>query len=127
MRHQKDTRLTEHDLKAKVDGLFKRFVKEGRPFAFKKNWGGKFAGGGEPDYTGCAIGRFFQLEIKSPKLAPEVVASRVTAGQRARINAYHRAGAESLVSNDYDEIVRFTQRLLGLGRMDVLRGASVDE
>ena len=52
----------------------------------RKRWGSQMAAAGDPDLTGCYLGRHFELEVKTHN-------GRLTRIQEVRLEEWRRAGA----------------------------------
>lgn len=81
---------------------------QGDALRFRKNWGGRLAGAGEPDYTGCAAGRYWAVELKHPGLASAVPSP----SQAVILGDIEQAGGKCLVTNRIDEAVEFIDTML---------------
>lgn len=102
--------MNERGLKNRFHKWLKELVLAGAPLAFHKNHGTKFSGAHEPDYTGCAKGQFWAIELKNP--SEKLSLKKVTPGQIGRLREYERAGARVLVTNDLARAQKHVSDLL---------------
>lgn len=105
---------TEHELTRRVVSYMRSLQKAGKPLWFKKNFGGGFGAGFSsahtPDFTGCANGRFFAIELKNPSF--ENPSDHLTPGQRLSLMSIQRAGGATLCCNRLEDVVSFLTNLL---------------
>lgn len=101
----------QRGLKGDVHKMLTRMAAEGAPIRFRKNWGGRLTGSGEPDYTGCARGRYWALELKHPGL-DEVAGSTPSPAQGVILAQIRRAGGVTCVTNRIEVAQEFILGLL---------------
>lgn len=98
-------------LKREFQKFLVRRKAEGALLRFRKNWGGRIAGAGEPDFTGCARGLYWAVELKHPGMSDEM-GSTPSPAQRVVIDDIVRAGGRALVTNKLDVACRFIEGML---------------
>lgn len=100
----------QHNLKSQFHAFLTRRKAQGAPLRFRKNWGGRIAGAGEPDYTGCASSQYWAVELKHPGLSVQDV--RPSPAQDIVLRDIERAGGLTLVTNRIDEAIDFIDSML---------------
>jgi hypothetical protein len=96
--------MNEYGLKKQVDAYLKKLAPE---VLFEKRWGGGlFSREGVADYTGCAWGSFFAIELKHPEKR-----AHLTAAQIAYQEKVLRAGGRFVTARSLQQVKDFMARL----------------
>lgn len=92
--------MNEHQLRDKVTVYLRSLAPD---VTFEKRWGGGiFQKKGVSDYTGCAWGHYFAIEIKHPN-EPAVPSSE----QEVFLDKVRAAGGSVLCANDLRDVKAF--------------------
>lgn len=102
----------QRTLKRQFHSFLEKLKREGAPIRFRKNWGGRIAGAGEPDYTGCAQGRYWAVELKHPGLLTLDV--KPSPRQAIELDDIKKAGGYTFVTNNLEDAKKFIHSLLEL-------------